>query len=39
MLNVAIQVLANNGEIEKIINKYEEHPDSFLKRQTPYLSN
>jgi ABC-type amino acid transport substrate-binding protein len=37
MLNVAIDVLANSGEIERIIAKYEEYPGSFQRRQVPYL--
>ena len=38
MLNVAIEELANNGVIGRIIAKYEEFPGSFQRRQVPYLS-
>lgn len=37
MLNVAIEVLANSGELERIIAKYEEYAGSFQRRQIPYL--
>lgn len=35
-LNVAIEELANNGFVDKAINKYEKYPNSFFKRQLPY---
>ena len=37
MLNVAIDVLANSGEIERIIANYEKYTGSFKRRQVPYL--
>jgi polar amino acid transport system substrate-binding protein len=36
MLNIAIEELANNGFVDKIINKYEKYPNSFYRRQSPY---
>lgn len=39
MLNVAIEELANNGLIDKTISKYEEFPNSFQRRQLPFLDN
>jgi len=37
MLNVAFEELANSGTTDKIITKYEKYPNSFLRKQLPYI--
>jgi ABC-type amino acid transport substrate-binding protein len=39
MLNISIDELANNGFTEKAIKKYELYPNSFYRRQIPYILN
>jgi len=36
MLNTAIEELANNGFVDKVIAQYEKYPNSLLRRQHPY---
>jgi len=36
MLNTALDEIANSGELEKIILKYEPYPKAFLRCATPY---
>ncbi len=36
MINVTLQELLNDGSIERIIQKYEEFPEAFVRVQKPY---
>jgi len=36
MINIAITELINNGYVDKIIDKYEKHPNSFERVALPY---
>jgi polar amino acid transport system substrate-binding protein len=36
MLNTALDEIANSGELEKIILKYEPYPHAYLRCATPY---
>jgi len=36
MLNTALDEIANSGELEKIIVKYEPYPHAYLRCATPY---
>jgi polar amino acid transport system substrate-binding protein len=37
MLNITFEELHNTGFIEKVIEKYEKYPNSFFRRQPPYI--
>jgi len=37
MLNIVLQDLINEGFVDKLLEKYEEYPNSFLRADKPYI--
>jgi ABC-type amino acid transport substrate-binding protein len=37
MLNITFEELHNTGFVEKIVEKYEKYPNSYFRRQPPYI--
>src|ERR1043165_474302 len=37
MLNTAFEEMVNTGLVSKIVDEYEKYPNSFYKRQLPYV--